>query len=379
MKQPLNIALLLGLLAVASIYATQKKENNNFLANPDILKTGIVHKYYYSITEKGGYTSETDIEYRYYQQGKTSNELIEKRYNPAFKQDWESTYQLQGNKVKLEQRSTMNWYGDTLNFGLGDERIYLNFGTDEALSEVSISYPNGFSRHITQETRAIGDTLINEMPAKIVTRNRTIVNTKVDQTVDTTEVKIKEIYVQNFGLWSMVGEDDKQSYELILVEQLLPEPFKKMAQHDMKRVGYIDFDKTLDKEKPFSLCKRQIEMVDYYNSSDVANRAHFIGGKKPLKAYVFDRLEEQKLHKESGYLTFRFVVNCEGKAGRFTTDQSSFEYAQKEFHPETVQHLYEILKSVPQWSPNTGRGQIRDAYTYITFILKDGKITELLP
>ena len=161
-----------------------------------------------------------------------------------------------------------------------------------------------------------------------------------------------------------------------LVEQIPIEQFQKMANHGRHRLAYIDPEKTMDEATDFKICNERI--ADYYNH-DIGHFPILKGGKNAMQKLLNTQLDKTKLFKESGYLTFRFVVNCEGVAGRFITEQTDLDFQGKTFNPETVSHLYEIVKNIKDWRTTMIRKEARDAYAYITFKLNDGEIIELLP
>ena len=126
----------------------------------------------------------------------------------------------------------------------------------------------------------------------------------------------------------------------------------------------------------FNLCGHERFIADYYNSTP---DGQYIHGKRALLDTVFNNLDEAKMLEQNGMLIFRFVVNCEGKAGRFIVDGYDFMYQPLKFEEETIEHLYGILSKLEEWRPVVINEEARDAYFYITFKIEDGKITDILP
>ncbi len=366
------------LLLSSCYYCTNPKEevSDHFLPSMELLKNGIVHKYYFTrMPHDRNEQPNTNVEYHYFKQN-AEGELIIERYNPALELIHKSRFRIEEDRVK-ELEKLRIYPDDTLSYTLTEHNNYLNFGQDSARYEWDMTYKSDHKRHFLLHQGCIGDTVINGKAAKILKSAGIQTTTAPDSTQEVFKFEETEIYVQNFGLWSSSGKDEEANYIIELVEQITPETFRALAAHDVKRFAYIDFENTLDKDTPFDLCGTENSIVDYYNGGEID--AQFIGGKKPLRRYIEERLDASKLYQESGYLALRFVVNCEGKAGRFTTDEADLDFNKKEFPTETVQHLYEILASVPDWQPVLVREENRDAYTYITFKLKNGKIIDLLP
>ena len=82
---------------------------------------------------------------------------------------------------------------------------------------------------------------------------------------------------------------------------------------------------------------------------------------------------------ENGLIRIRFIVNCQGKAGRFRILQSDFNYQEKEFDEKIIRQLLEITKAIDNWEVFQINEVPIDYYTYLIFKIKDGQLTEILP
>ena len=79
-------------------------------------------------------------------------------------------------------------------------------------------------------------------------------------------------------------------------------------------------------------------------------------------------------------IRIRFVVNCEGKTGRFRLMASDLKYQPKKFDKKITSQLMEISKNLTGWLPKkTDKGKLIDYYQYLIFKIKDGKIKRILP
>jgi hypothetical protein len=136
-------------------------------------------------------------------------------------------------------------------------------------------------------------------------------------------------------------------------------------------IGHIN-PKTALGDKNFKTCKNKI--FEYYNSEPDGGYKH---GKKALRDSVLRKYSMSI--NESGYLTFRFVVNCEGKGGRYMVIQNDLDFKPKEFDEELTSHLFTITQDLKEWRPVILENESRDYYMYITYKLLDGKIIEILP
>lgn len=349
--------------------------DDHFLPSPDNLKRGIVHKYYLTDAPKDKNDQPRSVvQYRYYKQDK-AGVITEQRFSPSMRLTLERQYTLNGTSVKLQANKWIN-YQDTTHYEIGENNTFINFEGEPMRYESSIEYESGFKRQYEQTIEGVRDTMIEGKLAKVVRSSGSSYTENVEGKKDTSQTVNQEIYVQNMGLWYAQNETEDFFYEMSLVEQIRPKAFQEMQAHGVKRRAYIDPTQALDKDEAFELCKLEHEIYDYYNETP---HAGYIGGKKPLWAYIVQRLNPNMLHNESGYLTFRFVINCKGKAGRFITDQADLDFQKKEFHPETIEHCYNILKSIPEWQTIVLRDEPWDVYAYVTFKLENGKLIELLP
>lgn len=146
-----------------------------------------------------------------------------------------------------------------------------------------------------------------------------------------------------------------------------------------KRVAYIDLE-TAQLTENFEICDSSY-IVDYYNyaKGDTVNRVtSYIHGKNGLRNDVLSQYQNRN-YSDSGYLNFRFIVNCKGEAGAYIIHQNDLDLNPKQFDSDLVQQLFEITTSFKQWHPNYMRGANRDSYMYISYRIEDGEITEILP
>jgi hypothetical protein len=83
----------------------------------------------------------------------------------------------------------------------------------------------------------------------------------------------------------------------------------------------------------------------------------------------------------SGYVTFRFFINCKGTMSRVQVLQTDENYNTTHFPKEYVNGLYSYLQTLDKW-PNQFEVQQLKNITYIAFIsfkLKNGQIDNIIP
>lgn len=370
---------LLCLFLMALFWSCNSTKTNLGLASdyfPDIalLKNGIVNKYYIHTLETDAYNPSTIIEYREFIL-KTPTELSVNLYNAAFEKTRSTNYLIEEEQVRILAMEKI-FRGETPPTAVL-QSTYYHWAQKEATTETRTTFKNGGVRTILYHRELRGDTIIQSLPMKRVDRLQKTSYQIGGKAPIESEAQIEEYYAQSIGLFSFKSTHPGGTTTLELVEQIPINKFQQMANHGIKRVAYIDSTLVLDKGKSFRLCHEQDNIVDYYNGG--LDRAGFIGGKRALWATINSKVDKSKLGKENGFLTFRFVVNCQGEIGWFVTEEADFNYQKKQFAEETVQHLYEIVSQLDQWNPCVVRGENRDAYTYLTFKIDRGDIIELLP
>jgi hypothetical protein len=88
--------------------------------------------------------------------------------------------------------------------------------------------------------------------------------------------------------------------------------------------------------------------------------------------------------KQSGLVRFRFVVNCEGKAGMFEMQTVDENYERCQFDTRLTDQLRRIVQErITEWEPGKGVGNdthnTYDTHCLLTFRFKDGQIVEIFP
>ncbi len=146
-------------------------------------------------------------------------------------------------------------------------------------------------------------------------------------------------------------------------------------QEYLRWVGDIAQNDQIDKPD-FKVCNGNDKILQYFNlgkgpvyneeKSEILNifKSHY----KP----IYDK-------KENGLIRIRFIVNCEGKAGRFRVLQSDYDYQEKEFDGKIVSQLLNITKEIGNWKIFHKSEIPVDYYMYLIFKIKDGQLTEILP
>jgi hypothetical protein len=120
----------------------------------------------------------------------------------------------------------------------------------------------------------------------------------------------------------------------------------------------------------------QANWVRYYN----------VQGKYPRSSYTLAHeaqafLQRQKqAYAGSGYVTFRFAVDCAGqRQPRVQVLQTTAQYQPTHFRPELVEALYAYLQTLTEWRVGQVKNVPVNYLAYLTFKLKDGKVVAVVP
>ena len=349
-------------------------EATNFFPNTTQLREGIALKYYeHNNPTNKDESFSTNIGYRTMQFFQP-NRLVVDFYNAALTLKEHTVFEIEDNQFSIVEKY---YYppADTIQAELIDN-VMFNWEDNNAVASYKLA-SNGYQTIISNNQTALRDTTIDGRICKMI---KSDANSQViSPTNDTTIIKgtLTNIYAEGLGL--MVQDYSREEMSVIseLVEQMSLKEFKKRAIHGKKRIAYIDPNNTIDDNSDFKLCNHEIKIADYYGCK---GHSKLTGGKGRWWRILEKELDIKKLKKESGYLTYRFVLNCKGEVGRFMTEEADLDFNKKKFDKETVDHLYQIVSAQKDWKLCYGRDDnMFDAYLYITFKLKDGKIIEILP
>jgi len=142
-----------------------------------------------------------------------------------------------------------------------------------------------------------------------------------------------------------------------------------------EHVGDISFDAKLD-DPGFKICTNEINIPQYYN---FGKGLQYIGEKIAIDKYFIENFKSRIQKNETGFLTIRFIVNCEGKTGRFRVEGMDNNYQRKKFDKELEDQILKLTKQMNGWIVGESQGQKFDYYQYLTFKLVDGKLIEITP
>lgn len=112
-----------------------------------------------------------------------------------------------------------------------------------------------------------------------------------------------------------------------------------------------------------------------------------VGGKYPenstslLKKVQAYLQQKNETYTNSGYITFRFMIDCEGKRiPKTRLLQTDEKYAAFHFEKKLVDELYSFLKTLDKWV--IAKSTDGKSYSYKAFLtckIKNGKVINIIP
>lgn len=144
--------------------------------------------------------------------------------------------------------------------------------------------------------------------------------------------------------------------------------------HYAGNVGDIAFDKKMD-DANFRVCNEN-KALQYYN---LPNGFPFEGEKVRLIEIFEGAFRNKRFENKSGYITIRFIVNCEGSTGRFRIQEMDSKYQPTTFDKNLVNQLLQTTRSLRGWQTANNGIENVDYYQYLTFKIAKGELTEILP
>lgn len=149
----------------------------------------------------------------------------------------------------------------------------------------------------------------------------------------------------------------------------------RLAQADSlpKQVGDISFDPAID-DPAFTICDSQ-RVLQYYNTV-----SYYKDHKREIVRYFRQRFHPPPgMPGQTGYLTIRFIINCNGSTGRFRLYQLDSGYQPFRFSETITGQLLILARQLKGWQPARYKDKVFDSYQYITFRLKKGRIVCITP
>lgn len=137
----------------------------------------------------------------------------------------------------------------------------------------------------------------------------------------------------------------------------------------------ISFDKNID-DPSFSACNGDQYIEQYFNNGEALQ---FEGGKRAIIDIFKREYIPTKSKQFTGLVRIRFIVDCEGKTGRFRLLSMNYEYKRISAPKEITDQLMSITKRLNGWQTKFLEDHPIDYYQYLSFKIVKGEIIKILP
>lgn len=139
-------------------------------------------------------------------------------------------------------------------------------------------------------------------------------------------------------------------------------------------LGEITFDGKLD-DKNFKLCHEDMTIPFNYGGFGLV----YEGEKKQLVKTIRDKFNYPQTKGQTGFITVRFIINCEGKTGRFRIIEMDLSLKTKKFDKNISTQILDITKGLDGWKSLERWEKVWDVQQYLTFKFEDGVLIDILP
>ena len=141
-----------------------------------------------------------------------------------------------------------------------------------------------------------------------------------------------------------------------------------IVNHD---VGYIPYDSNFDKPD-YLVC-------DSTQIASGRNRIQYEGGTKMLKKNILSNYISKREYKSfSGFVVIRFLVNCQGKSGRYRAQALNLDFSTTSAPFDLLTTSLNLVKSFDHWNKSSQKEITSEYLKFINLRFKNGEIEHLL-
>ncbi len=134
-------------------------------------------------------------------------------------------------------------------------------------------------------------------------------------------------------------------------------------------IGDITFDENID-NYDFIVCNED-RIKQYYSVG-----TNYQGGEKTIKKELNELINSLSFN-ESGIITYRFVINCKNKVGRFRVKMVDQDLKENSFKSNNINQIQESIKNLNGWKAGKWKDESIDSYYILNFKIQYGRITDI--
>jgi len=148
----------------------------------------------------------------------------------------------------------------------------------------------------------------------------------------------------------------------------------KSEQKHFNDLGEISFDSKID-DVNFLICQEDKTFPFNYGGVGLV----YNGEKRALAETFYEYYSYPKTQGQTGYITIRFIINCEGKTGRYRLSEMDINLKEKKFDKNITKQFMNITKKLDGWQPFVYDEKTWDYQQYLAFKIIDGELKKVLP
>lgn len=139
-----------------------------------------------------------------------------------------------------------------------------------------------------------------------------------------------------------------------------------------KMILPIEYDSNLDPQE-LRLCNKD-RIPQYYSAG-----TYYLGGKRAIKKELLPLINQKKIEfgSTNGYITIRFIVNCNGEIGLFRANEIDSDIKSTKFIDSKIADLKDIVNTLSDWEVKSLNDNRYDSYYFINFKVEEGLITDI--
>ena len=138
--------------------------------------------------------------------------------------------------------------------------------------------------------------------------------------------------------------------------------------HDL---SYIPYNAKLD-NSDYIIC-------DSTGIGSGRSRVRYISGTNKFKEVITTNYLSKPGYKSfNGYIVIRFLVNCEGKAGRYRAQSLNLDFSPLNAPSDLLDYSVELVEKWDNWTRTTGNDNKKEYSKFINLKIKNGEIQHVL-
>jgi len=140
-------------------------------------------------------------------------------------------------------------------------------------------------------------------------------------------------------------------------------------------IGNLENNPNID-DQSFILCNKENQIMQYFSDG---NGLQYIDEKAEILKEFHKNYKSNKSNTDTGVLTLRFIVNCQGETDRFRLYEMDNNYQEIKFSKSVSDQILSIAKSLKGWKSKKLNGTPIDYYQILSFKIEQGEIIDILP